>query len=186
MSTQPTTRPPAPRPCTTAREVRELALEPAMEFAATARREQILLVRIFADTQHPAARELAGLLIADEDRAKAVCDYLDGCASRLDAAEHYRSCWGPDAYIVREVSEDGRATPGRVAGRTIAGEVRAPLKVLMDSSRRPLEHRKARTDLRALLSTYGDAVFEPRVTKHLGNAQVLALKGELNRMKDGA
>lgn len=181
MSIEPADAPPVPRPCTTARDVRELALEPTLELAATAQREQLLVARIFADTQHPACRELAVLVMGDETHAKRMAGYLDGCATRLDAAERWRSC-----YVVNEVSEREDPRGAGPSGRTIAAEVRAPLKTLMDRSRRRLEHDKARADLRALLATYGDKVFEPRVTKHLGGAQVLAMRGEVDRVAASA
>lgn len=172
MSTQTTD---APRhPCTTARDVRTRGLEHAIEIAATTEREKYLITQIYADTKHPACRELAVLVMGDQTRAEQMAGYLDLCARNLDAAERYGACAG--------ISEDERRDG--VPGRAIAADVRGPLKTLMDRSRQPLEHRKARADLHALLAVHRERVFEKCVTKHLGAQQVLVMRGEAQRMKD--
>lgn len=149
-------------PCTRAIDVRERALEPLMNVLASTDRKLDLIVEAYRDTRHPSLRELARLVKADRDLLRPTTGYLDGCASRLHAAELGGNCG--------------------TTGRTIAGELRGPLKTLMDSSRRRLEHDKARTGLHALFATYGDAVFESRVTTHLGPQQVLAMRGEMQRV----
>jgi hypothetical protein len=156
-----------PRACTTAAAVRTQILEPAMELVAITARECVLLGDIAAARSviDERAYELEQLFALREAHARAILGLADLAHQRLQYAESRASY---DA-----VSEDSEGK----GGRDIAARLRSAVDLLADSSRRR-EHDTARTVLHGEFESYGDAIFEQRVTYHLPQGHVLALRGE--------
>lgn len=145
------------RPCTTAREVREQALEPAMDIIALcdAACEPLARLRALAgdDAQAIAAvHALANIGRAIRGCAQTMTPLLDAAHARLALVEQQ----GGYGDMVPEV--DSENASGRVLARLVSMYIDT-----LDRATAPSELKSARHALNALFAEHGDALFERRV-----------------------
>lgn len=147
-----------PLACTSARTVRVEGLEPVLEGIAIAREEERLLTAIGV-----AIARLVELRERQVRQLHVAAGLLDRSHQRLDHAERHAS-YG--AVLVASEVPTGRGVASRVVGC---------LEVLARTSA-GAERRCALRDLHQLFETFGPAIFEERITYHVGKARTRSLR----------
>lgn len=150
------------RPCTTAREVREQALEPAMDIVALldAAGEPLARLRALVGDDEQGAEATHAL--ADIGRAIRQCTHtmlplLDAAHARLALVEQQHGGYGA---MPPEV--DSECMSGRVLARLVSLHVDTIAR-----STSPSERRSARLALGAMFAEHGEALFSRRVTDRM-------------------
>lgn len=162
---------PIVRACTTAREIREQALEPALNIVATTDRERYLLALVYASLTdrhaREACRELASLVGVREKDAKTIAAFVDAAHARLEHAERYGN------YSKVPVPSEG------TGGRALAARASEHLRVMANAP--AADRARARRELHAMFGETGEELLSKRVRDRMKASQALALRGEFHR-----